>query len=106
MPNSSQASGGFGDALGRLRASTAEGTGSIPGWGTKIPHACAAWPKKEGKIERNASGSGKMEGKPGVKGPSVRGLLSRGGLAGRWGCVGERESTLPVSHWAGVRARR
>ena len=29
----------------RLRASTAGGTGLIPGWGTKIPHA--VWPKKK-----------------------------------------------------------
>ena len=29
----------------RLHASTAVDMGSIPGWGTKIPHAI--WPKKE-----------------------------------------------------------
>ena len=32
----------------RFRASNAEASGSIPGWGTKIPHA--TWPKNE-KIE-------------------------------------------------------
>ena len=29
----------------RLHISTARGAGSIPGQGTKIPHASAAWPK-------------------------------------------------------------
>ena len=29
----------------RLSASTAGGAGLIPGWGTKVPHASAAWPK-------------------------------------------------------------
>ena len=31
----------------RLRASTAGGTGSIPGWGTKIPHAVLCGQKKK-----------------------------------------------------------
>ena len=30
----------------RLRASTAGGTGSIPDWGTKIPHAAQSGQKK------------------------------------------------------------
>ena len=34
----------------RLRASAAGGTGSIPGPGTKIPHA--AWPKKKTPNEK------------------------------------------------------
>ena len=29
----------------RLHASTAGDTASIPGWGTKIPHAMPSWPK-------------------------------------------------------------
>ena len=28
-----------------LCASTAGGRGSIPGWGTRISHACVTWPK-------------------------------------------------------------
>ena len=32
----------------RLGASNAGGMGSIPGWGTKIPHA-VSWPKKKKK---------------------------------------------------------
>ena len=32
----------------RLGASNAGGMGSIPGWGTKIPHA-VSWPKKKVK---------------------------------------------------------
>ena len=33
----------------RLHASTAGGTGSIPGWGTKIPHATWHGPEKKKK---------------------------------------------------------
>ena len=44
--------GAFGTSLVvqwlKLRASTAGGTGSIPGQGTKIPHACGAAKKKNG----------------------------------------------------------
>lgn len=36
----------------RLRAANAEGTGSIPGQGTKFPHAHVAWPKHLKKKER------------------------------------------------------
>ena len=35
-----------------LCALTAEGTGSIPGRGTKIPSSHVAWPKKESNTER------------------------------------------------------
>ena len=34
----------------RLRGSNAGGVGSIPGWGTKIPHA--AWSGQEIKINK------------------------------------------------------
>ena len=34
----------------RLRPSTAGATGSILGWGTKIP--CAVWPKKQKKKKK------------------------------------------------------
>ena len=38
----------------RLRASTEGGTGLIPGWGTKIPHAMrAVWPKQTNKQQTN-----------------------------------------------------
>ena len=30
--------------------SNARGAGSIPGWGTKIPHAVWLWPKKKKKV--------------------------------------------------------
>ena len=32
--------------------SNARGAGSIPGWGTKIPHAVWMWPKKKKSSER------------------------------------------------------
>ena len=35
----------------RLHASNAGGTGLIPGWGTKIPHAAGCSQKKKKKIE-------------------------------------------------------
>ena len=35
-------------AVGRLHASTAEGEGSVPGQGTKIPHA--AWRSQKEKF--------------------------------------------------------
>ena len=30
------------------------GQGSIPGWGTKIPHDTVAWPKQKQKTHRNS----------------------------------------------------
>ena len=49
----------------RLWASTAGGTGSIPGWGTKIPHA--TWPKKKkrrppGRLPGGAGEEGRCKG--------------------------------------------
>ena len=31
----------------RIHVSSAEGAGSIPGWGTKIPHASRCWKKNK-----------------------------------------------------------
>ena len=42
---------------------TAEGMGSIPGWGTKIPQSCAAWP---GGAGGNQSPRGKQWSKHGL----------------------------------------
>ena len=41
----------------RLHVSTAVGIGSIPGWGTKIPHAI--WPKKRKEKRVEAQGEEK-----------------------------------------------
>ena len=76
----------------RICASTAGGTGSVPGWGTKIPHAARCGQKKERNIKIKGEGTGRATWPAALlKGRTLKPL---GGHEGQ-GAVGTRGVTAP-----------